>query len=182
MRPWESILWILAAWRRTISKTRCKRCWLATSSRYIAFLEYLLDLHHGQPDYWAKDVRSMIENFKDFIRIGSPAVPRELSVPSRAEQAKESLQAPGARFRRAPAVVAGDLRRRGQAPRKRRYTWPSRSEARRAGGRSGQPQPSALGSFRIRLANEVTYFTIIYGQARSTEGAREWHLKEAPCL
>jgi hypothetical protein len=69
-----------------------KSIWLATASRYIGFLEYLLDLHHGQPDFWAKDVLTLIENFKDFIVHRSPAVPRELAGIQSTEQAKESCK------------------------------------------------------------------------------------------
>jgi hypothetical protein len=66
--------------------------WLAATSRYIGFLENLLDVHNGQPDYWAEDVLSMIENFKDFAVNGSPAAPREYADALPLEQAKESCK------------------------------------------------------------------------------------------
>jgi len=69
-----------------------KTIWLATASHRIGFLENLLDFHHGQPDYWAKDVFSFIENLKDFVVHRSPAVPRELSGSQFTEQAKESCR------------------------------------------------------------------------------------------
>jgi hypothetical protein len=73
-------------------EAQIKAIWLAAASHDIGFLENLLDLYHGQPDYWAKDVLSMIENFKDFIVNRSPAVPRELSGVLPVEQAKESCK------------------------------------------------------------------------------------------
>ena len=71
-----------------------KMIWLATVSRYIGFLEFLLDLHHGQPDYWAKDVLSFIENFDDFILHRSPAVTRDASGRHIPGPGKGILQAP----------------------------------------------------------------------------------------
>jgi hypothetical protein len=65
--------------------------WLSAAGRYIGFLEHLLDLYHGQPDYWAKDVLSFIEIFGDFVVNGSPAVPLELRE-GPVEQARESCR------------------------------------------------------------------------------------------
>jgi len=69
-----------------------KAVWLATVSHYIANLEDLLDLYHGQPDYWAKDVLSMVGDFKDLVTQGSPVVLREFSEFQPVEQAKESCR------------------------------------------------------------------------------------------
>ena len=66
--------------------------WLADVSRYFGFLEYLLDLHHGQPDFWAKDVLSLIENFKKFIMHRSAAAPRELLETQSPDQAMETCR------------------------------------------------------------------------------------------
>jgi hypothetical protein len=63
--------------------------WVSESSRYINFLEYLLDLHHGQPDYWAEDVQSFIERLTDFTVHQSAAIPRELPESHSPEQAIE---------------------------------------------------------------------------------------------
>lgn len=72
--------------------------WLATASRYIGYLEYLLDLYHGEPDHWAEDVLSLIENFKDFIVHRSPAVPRELHGSQSEDQAVETCRRMVRRF------------------------------------------------------------------------------------
>jgi hypothetical protein len=66
--------------------------WLSATSHYIGYLEYLLNLHKGQPEYWANDVQSLIENLMDFVVHGSAAVPSELHDNQPVEQAKESCK------------------------------------------------------------------------------------------
>ncbi|MGD0724596.1 MAG: hypothetical protein ABSB63_03450 [Spirochaetia bacterium] len=63
--------------------------WVAAASRYIGYLEYLLDLYHGEPDYWAEDVLSFIEELTDFTLHQSAAAPRELRETQSPEQAME---------------------------------------------------------------------------------------------
>jgi hypothetical protein len=82
----------LGALKTADFEEQVRTIWLAVTSHSVGFLQSLLDLHHGQPDYWAKDVLAMIENFKDFTLHGSPAVPRELSGIQPVEQAKESCR------------------------------------------------------------------------------------------
>ena len=66
--------------------------WVAAASRYIGYLEYLLDLYHGEPDYWAEDVQSFIERLTDFTVHQSPAAPRELLGTQSPEQAMETCR------------------------------------------------------------------------------------------
>ncbi|MGD0728411.1 MAG: hypothetical protein ABSB63_23155 [Spirochaetia bacterium] len=66
--------------------------WVAAASRYIGYLEYLLDLYHGEPDYWAEDVLSFIERLTDFTVHQSAAAPRELLATQSPEQAMETCR------------------------------------------------------------------------------------------
>jgi hypothetical protein len=72
--------------------------WLATASRYIGYLEYLLDLYHGEPDYWAEDVLSFIEKLTDFTVYHSAAAPRELLEKHSEDQAVETCRRMVRRF------------------------------------------------------------------------------------
>jgi hypothetical protein len=66
--------------------------WVAAASHHIGFLEYLLDLHHGKPDYWAEDVLSLIERLTDFTVHQSAAAPRELLETQSPDQAIETCR------------------------------------------------------------------------------------------
>jgi hypothetical protein len=66
-----------------------KAVWLAAAGSYIGYLENLLELYDGQPEYWATDVLSLIGNFNDFITQGSPVVPREFLETNSPDQAAE---------------------------------------------------------------------------------------------
>lgn len=66
--------------------------WVAAASRYIGYLEYLLDLYHGEPDYWAEDVQSFIEKLTDFTVHQSAAAPRELLEKQSPDQAVETCR------------------------------------------------------------------------------------------
>ena len=66
--------------------------WVAATSRYVGYLEYLLNLYHGQPDYWAEDVQSFIERLIDFTVHHSPAAPRELLEMQSPDQAMETCR------------------------------------------------------------------------------------------
>jgi hypothetical protein len=66
--------------------------WVAAASRYISYLEYLLDLYHGEPDYWAEDILSFIEGLTDFTVHKSAAVPRELLETQSPDQALETCR------------------------------------------------------------------------------------------
>jgi hypothetical protein len=66
--------------------------WVAAASRYISYLEYLLDLYHGEPDYWAEDILSFIEGLTDFTVHNSAAAPRELLETQSPEQAMETCR------------------------------------------------------------------------------------------
>ncbi|HYW81757.1 MAG TPA: hypothetical protein VFB30_00770, partial [Spirochaetia bacterium] len=57
-----------------------------------SFLEYLLDVHHGQPNYWAEDVLSYIERLIDFTTHQTPAAPRELLETQSPDQAVETCR------------------------------------------------------------------------------------------
>jgi hypothetical protein len=70
-------------------KEYVKSGWVAATSRYISYLEDLLDLYHGEPDYWAEDVLSLIEELTDFTLHQSAAAPRELRETQSPEQAME---------------------------------------------------------------------------------------------
>ena len=72
--------------------------WVAAASRYIGYLEYLLDLYHGEPDYWAEDVRSFIEKLTDFTVRQSAAAPRELLETQTPDQAMETCRRVVRRF------------------------------------------------------------------------------------
>ncbi len=72
--------------------------WVSESSRYINFLEYLLDVHHGQTDYWAEDVQSFIERLTDFTVQQSAAIPRELPESQSTEQKIETSRSVVRRF------------------------------------------------------------------------------------
>ena len=66
--------------------------WVAAASRYIGYLEYLLNLYQGHPDYWAEDVLSFIERLTDFTVHKSAAAPRELLETQSPEQAMETCR------------------------------------------------------------------------------------------
>jgi hypothetical protein len=66
--------------------------WAGSASRYIGHLEYLLDLHHGTPDFWAEDVRAFIDNLMNFTVHESAAVPRELLEKQTPAQAIETCR------------------------------------------------------------------------------------------
>ncbi len=66
--------------------------WLAAAGHSIGSLEHLLDVHKRQPEYWADDMQSLIENLKDFIVHRSPAIPLELCGGQSVEEAKESCK------------------------------------------------------------------------------------------
>jgi hypothetical protein len=59
-------------------KAYVETIWVGAASRYIVFLEHLLDQYHGEPDYWTDDVLSFVDKLADFTIHGSAAVPREL--------------------------------------------------------------------------------------------------------
>ncbi len=72
--------------------------WVAAASRYIGYLEYLLDLYHGAPEYWAEDVRHFIEGLTDFTVHQSAAAPRELLERQSPDQAVETCRRVVRRF------------------------------------------------------------------------------------
>jgi len=72
--------------------------WVASASRYIGYLEYLLDLYHGEPEYWAEDVQLFIEGLTDFTVHQSAAAPRELLETQSPDQAVETCRGVVRRF------------------------------------------------------------------------------------
>jgi hypothetical protein len=63
--------------------------WVAETSRYIEYLEYLLALYEFQPAYWAEDITAQIESIKRRVCSGE-LMPEEL-VGHRAEDKVETL-------------------------------------------------------------------------------------------
>lgn len=100
-------------------KEYVETAWVSESSRYISYLEYLLDRHHGQPDSWAEDVQSFIERLTDFTVHHSPAIPRELpeslSPEERIETARRCVLKFGQLLQWWPVIyhAAGKLRESG---------------------------------------------------------------------
>ena len=90
-------------------KRHVESTWVAESSRYASFLEYLLDLYHGQPEYWAEDVQSSIDRLMDFTVRGQTGGPAGATAEPFLRSGCRDLPSCNSEVRRAPAMVAGDF-------------------------------------------------------------------------